>query len=157
MLWIFLCSLTFLPLALKERCTQRHPKAGVPKNKKKTFPTIPLAHALLKQHLTAFDGEGQRPGKMRVCLSDANGKCLLEQTQILQSRQNLPKNENETRRNRMLASGAFQNNQKSTKTSKKTKRFDAKSKTAPPKPTTENAKKARNIKEKRTIEMFNTA
>lgn len=24
-------------------------------------------------------------GKMRVCLSDANGKCLLEQTQILQS------------------------------------------------------------------------
>ena len=31
------------------------------------------------------EGEGQRPGKMRVCLSDANGKCLLEQTQILQS------------------------------------------------------------------------
>ena len=29
------------------------------------------------------EGEGQRPGKMRVCLSDANGKCLLEQTQIL--------------------------------------------------------------------------
>ena len=31
------------------------------------------------------EDEGQRPGKMRVCLSDANGKCLLEQTQILQS------------------------------------------------------------------------
>ena len=31
------------------------------------------------------EDEGQRPGKMRVCLSDDNGKCLLEQTQILQS------------------------------------------------------------------------
>ena len=31
------------------------------------------------------EDEGQRPGKMRVCLSDANGKCLLEKIQFLQS------------------------------------------------------------------------